>query len=102
LDRFAQPPVLTTMNVLTTVKDEDVILKVSGNFGPSKTVSLNSLGGQTYIHLRSPTDVGWKTFTMTIREWGCLTQMLNGDELSKIEEVFMIQVRLFFSNICLF
>lgn len=102
LDIFAQPPVLTKMNVLTTIKDGDVILKVSGNFRPSKTVSINSFGGQTYIHLRSPTDVGWKTFTMTIREWGSPTQTLNGDELSKIEDTFMIQVRIFVLNICLF
>ena len=86
---------MTTMNVLTTVKDGDVIIKVSGGFGPSKTVNLNSFGGQTYIHLRNPTDPGWKTFTMTLGEWGCLAHMLNGDELNKIEEAFKIQVRNF-------
>ena len=67
-------------SVLTTVKDGDLILKISGKFGVYKTVSINSFGGQTYIHLRSPVGTegigvtGWKTYTMNLTEW---TQLVN-------------------------
>lgn len=84
-------------NVPTMIKDGDLILKMSGKFGATKTVNINSFGGQTYIHLRSPSGIegatGWNTYSMNLSEWTQLVNLLNAEELLRIEEAFQTQVQ---------
>ncbi|CAC5378373.1 unnamed protein product [Mytilus coruscus] len=56
------------MSALRTITDEDSILRISGTFGSSKTVSINNFGGITYIHLKCPKKNGTANQLATIDE----------------------------------
>ena len=48
------PNSVVKVNVLTTIKDGNLIMRASGSFGPSKTLAVNNCAGVTYKHLRCP------------------------------------------------
>lgn len=82
------------MSELRTITDEESILRMSGTFGSSKTVSINNFGGITYIHLKCPkkSGTGWKSFTMSLTEYRELVRMAGPNQLATIAENFEIQV----------
>lgn len=89
---------LTTMNGLSTIYDGDTILRVSGNFGKSKTVTVNNFGGVTYVHLKTPKkdSPGWKNFTMSLVEYREFIRIASPGVVAQIAQNFDVQVSLQF------
>jgi hypothetical protein len=66
------------MNVLTTIKDGDSILRASGRFAnDERTVSLNNFTGETWFHLRQHGTGIQKSFSMRASEYLELVRMVD-------------------------
>ncbi|CAG2240133.1 unnamed protein product [Mytilus edulis] len=88
------------MQVSTTITNGTAVLRVRGTFGASKIVSINSFGGNTYLHLRTPkkNESGWKSYTMTVSIYKEMIMMISPDHLINIAEKFHIQVSVYQST----
>ena len=85
------------MNVLTTIKDGDVILRASGRFAnDGMTVSLNNFTGETWLHLRQH-GIGnqKKSFSMRASEYLELVRMVDPKDVAALDEGFKRQVSTF-------
>ena len=80
------------MNVLTTIKDGDVILRASGRFAnDGMTVSLNNFTGETWLHLRQHgTGNQKKSFSMRASEYLELVRMVDPKDVAALDEGFNI------------
>lgn len=89
-------------NGLATIYDGENILRVSGTFGKSKTVTINNFGGVTYCHLKAPKKdaPGWNTYTMSLVEYRELVRLAGPTVVASIAQNFDVQVSYFFIIYC--
>ena len=84
------------MNVLTTIKDGDIILRASGRFAnDERTVSLNNFTGETWFHLRQHGTGIQKSFSMRASEYLELVRMVDPKDVVALDEGFKRQVSTF-------
>ena len=84
------------MNVLTTIKDGDIILRASGRFAnDERTVSLNNFTGETWFHLRQHGTGNQKSFFIRASEYLELVRMVDLKDVVALDEGFKRQVSTF-------
>ena len=84
------------MNVLTTIKDGDIILRASGRFAnDERTVSLNNFTDETWFHLRQHGTGNQKSFSMRASEYLELVRMVDPKDVVALDEGFKRQVSTF-------